>query len=120
MGAGLVGCNPAGDHCGTNVVSTQPNPENGKNNFSGFNAQVITKDCGATVGWITAVRLVDLENNPFPNSDGVVFAYYHGRPKINISWRDWSHLLISCPECKAENITVKTVVRSPFKIEYTQ
>jgi hypothetical protein len=116
----LAGCNPAGgEHCGVQMISSVPNPENGKNNFSGLKAEVIRLDCSATVDWITSVRLVDTDGKPWGNDDGKVFSYYHGMPTVNISWKDKDHLQIDCKDCAPKNVFLKTVKKDSIEISYT-
>ncbi|MBS1814684.1 MAG: hypothetical protein JSS87_07395 [Acidobacteria bacterium] len=113
------GCLPdlTGD-CGTTVLSRVPNPENGHNNFHGPIAEVIQQNCGATVALITSVRLMNSDNKPLAG-DGTVFANYHGSPEISVQWKDKDTLLISCPDCKDQNITLKTVKFNFTNIQYS-
>jgi hypothetical protein len=122
-GTGLVSCHS--DDCGTTVLSSVPDPENGHNNFSGVTAQVIARDCGAIVDRATVVRLVDYEGKGLGNGDGWVFAYGKGNPKISVEWKDAFDLVINCLGCTDEasdgsGIFLKEVKHNFINIEYAQ
>lgn len=120
----LSGCEsllPTGGGCGIDVLSSIPNPSNGRDNFSGMKAEILRGNCGATTGYNTEVRLVDMQSKPIGAGDGTIYALGDGTPTLHVSWKDRDNLLIDCPDCKSQGtVTLQTVKYNFTTISYAQ
>src|SRR5688572_3575620 len=96
---GLTGCGPlCSEKKGAEVTSPS-----GKHL-----AVLLERNCGATTGFVSHLNIRSRSHSFSLNSagtitDGEVFTT-NGQHKIELSWKDDSHLDVVCPECNTDTI----------------